>query len=412
MSNTLLIVLNLTVGGGYNYSGNGFYQFDLIQIASYSFSLLCCCLLSYYALFRPNDYLVISDDMHLKLHPKYLIDDIENETNDSEIIFKVNITGYKIKQIKNSSIIHYNINISINDSVITISRSLIDFEALDKSLREKFSPIESPNLKFPEFSITFLRNCNIDDRGQALCTYLNALCGAEFFFMTPDLLNFLHIEGNYRDLLTFKHSQNIEERLNSDSLPRAESSIFDYYRPRLNNLPSDDTIHPTKLSGWLINISIPSYRFDETSQMIDFYVKCEIPSLGFEKIKPFKFTDFANFHKTLKKVHSSYFFLQISSKYYSPQLKNKDKDAIESRRAQLEYYLIEIFNDPAYLCKEALDFIGCDAEVNEILELIPDCKYKITEKMSWEGEISEDSSHFIIYTTGIGKKTEKFLEKE
>ena len=74
--------------------------------------------------------------------------------------------------------------------------------------------------------------------------------------------------------------------------------------------------------------------------------------------------------------------------------------------------MIEIFNDPAYLCKEALDFIGCDAEVNEILELIPDCKYKITEKMSWEGEISEDSSHFIIYTTGIGKKTEKFLEKE
>lgn len=403
-TNLILLVLNI-IYNEYEYSGSDFFKFDLIQIISYVFIVVICALLTYYSVFRPNDFSVITNEMYQKLNKSsFSFDDRQNEANDSEINFRVNITGYKIKQVMNSSSIHYSINVQINESVRTISRSLVDFEFLDKSLREQFA-----GRGFPDFSIIALRNFNVDERGQALCSYLTALCNVDY--MTPDLLNFLQIEGNYRDILTYKYSQTINEPiLLNESYPRAESNIQLYhYKP--NHIPIEINLLSTHLQ-WIVRISIPSYRFEESTQAMDYYVKCEIPAIGFEKTRPYKFIDFSNLHKLMKKALQPTAMIQFPSKSFSLNKKG-DKEVSEALRSQLEYYLTVVFNDPAYICREALDFIGCDVDLDQMLSLVPDCTYRITEQIAWEGEISEDSTHFIAYNVGIGKKSEgNLLEKE
>ena len=204
--------------------------------------------------------------------------------------------------------------------------------------------------------------------------------------MTVELLDFLAIKGNYRDVLMFRHSQTIEEKLpNTEVLPRSESLANHYYTPKLSTFTMENNIFYSQCLQWIVQISIPSYRFEEISQSIDYYVKWEIPSLNLAKIKPFKFKEFASLHKTLKRVVHPANMIQFPSKNYIRNLKdkNKDKDSIELRRAQLEYYLLEIFNDPAFICKESLEFIGCDAEVDDVLRNVPDYFYRITD-ISWE----------------------------
>ena len=402
-TNIVLLGLNV-IFQEFEYEGDDFYQFYLIQIFSYVLIMISCCLLSYYAVFRPNDFSIINTEVYYLLEPTPRPPQDEvSETRDSEIKFKLSITGYKIKQVMNSSIIHYNINICINETARTISRSLMDFEFLDKSLREQFS-----GNNFPDFFISSLRNSNVDERGQVLCAYLSALCCPEF--MTPDLLNFLQIEDNYRDILTYKHMQAVKElSVTPESTPRSESTLQFYHHRPATIGPVETTIKASSHLQWIVKISIPSYRLEESTQSTDFYVKCEIPALGFEKIRPYKLVDFANLHKCMKKVLHPTNMIPFPSKNHS----FGKSDGMESQRSLLEYYLTEIYNDPAYICREALDFIGCDAELDEILSLIPDFTYKIVEEMCWEGGISEDSTHFISFPVGIGKRSEgALLEKE
>jgi hypothetical protein len=52
-----------------------------------------------------------------------------------------------------------------------------------------------------------------------------------------------------------------------------------------------------------------------------------------------------------------------------------------------------------------LDFIGCDADLSQILDLIPNTNFRIAEETTWESDISDDSSHYINYSITIGKTT-------
>ena len=399
--NSGLLLFNILTGN-YTYYGEVLYQFDLIQIISYSLSILLCLLLSFYSIFRPNDFSMVSADLFAKLkRSAMLFDDTDSGGLDEEIVLTASIAGYKSKEVQNSFFIKYNINITINEKKYCISRSLSDFEALDKALREKFPRVDFPNLKFPEFSVEILRKCNTEERGTILGKYLSFLCKDDF--MTPDLLNFLQIEGNYRDLLSYKYNLLLEERYpNSDSVPRAESKFFGYYSPNIT--PTEDIDYP-HIQGlmWLINVSIPSYRYDEQSKILDYYVKTEIQALGSEKFRAYKFSEFCDLHKTLKKVLSPGPLLPFPSKNYGQSFTQKDKLAIEARKIKLEIYLSQILNDPAYLCRESLDFFGCDANLHQILDLIPSNTYRITEEMTWEGDISDDSSHYILFCMYIGK---------
>ena len=108
-------------------------------------------------------------------------------------------------------------------------------------------------------------------------------------------------------------------------------------------------------------------------------------------------------HKTLKKALDPANIISFPSKNYGKSVKQKDKIAIESRKEKLESYLTTLLNDPAYLCKEILNFIECDADLTQIYSLFPAVTYRITEEMSWEGDISDDCTHYILYHANIAK---------
>ena len=400
ISNVTLLSMNM-YWKVYSYNKNTEIAYAFVQICLYGVSIVISIVLFSYAIFRPDDFTVIPHDMFFKLKRSSLVFDEGNESIEDNIQIKIRVGGYKIKPILNTSVIHYNFNIGINDTFYSISKSLIDFESLDKALRGKFPKDDFPNLKFPEFSMELLRKYETKERGDELCKYLNSICKPDF--MTPDLLNFLQIEGNYRDLLTYKHNLVIEERFqNNDSIPRAESSVFLYYNPASPSKYEHSSSCTNELQ-WLIKIEVPSYRFDETTQILDYYLRTSIPKLGIEKLRPYKYTDFCNIHKSLKKIAGN--SISFPSTNYGHSLKEKEKIATESRKSKLEYYFSQVFNDPAYLCKEVLDFIGCDADLSQILDLIPNTNFRIAEETTWESDISDDSSHYINYSITIGKTT-------
>ena len=217
----------------YSFHGSSLYEFDIIQIVIYSITIILNLILSFYSLFKPNDFAIISEDMYIKLRKSTLLfNDPGNESIEKVLLLTINISGYKIKNVMNTSTIHYNINICVNNLNYYVSRTLVDFYSLDRALRENFPKSDFPNLIFPEFSMDLLKKCTIEERAAMLGAYLQVLCSAEF--MTSDLLNFLQIEGDYRDSLAYKHNLIIEELLpNSEGLSRqrAESKILDYYNP-------------------------------------------------------------------------------------------------------------------------------------------------------------------------------------
>lgn len=406
VSNSILLLLNI-VFDKYDFNST-FYQFSLIQILSYCFIISCCALLSYCAVLKPDDFKPFETNMYEKLRKsRNSLTGIRAELSVNEIKFKVNITGYKIKQVSNSKIINYNIHVTLNETTHNIYRSLTDFEALDNSLREKFA--KSKFYAFPQFSMLELRGLDVDNRGKTLCTYLTSVCREEF--MSPDLLNFLQIEGNYRDLLTYKHDLILEEKIRSgESYSRTESVLADYYSPRPVVPQQIKKSTPAHLQ-WVVKVSIPTFNIDEMAQTVYYYIKAEIPALGFEKIRACTLKDFINLHKALKKALHPGCMIKFPDKEISQNA--KDESSIEANKCYLESYLIEILNDPAYICQEALDFICCDNDFNDVLELIPEFYYRITEEIGWEWEISEDSTHFMLYNVGIAKKTEEnSLEKE
>lgn len=401
INNIILLSFNLYTGI-YSFTGSELYQFDIIQIFAYCLSIIICLLLTFYSIFLPNDFTMITPDVYLKLKKSsILFDDTGNESTDEHINIKAGISGYKIKQVSATSIVHYKITVTLNILKYTISRSLFDFEELDKTLREKFPKSLYPNLNFPNFHVEHLRKVSPDERGVELNKYLTGVVCQDF--MTPDLLNFLQIEGNYRDILMLQHSQMAEERYNIHETPqRATSSTFSYYTQAISTGEVEKSGH-SQVYQWMIRLSFPSCRNDEYTGETDYYLHTTIESLGFEKLKPFKFKDFCDFHKNLKKSISPAVPIKFPSMNYTKSLKKNDKEAIEFRKTQLEYYFSQILNDPAYLTKDALEFIGCDGDVNQVLNLAYTPTYKLCHEVTWENDISDDSSTFIVYSMGISK---------
>ena len=348
----------------------------------------------------PNDFSIISPDLFKRLKKSSKIfEDTITEHNEEDIIIKTSIIGNKIKEVKGVRIISYTISVSHNSSSNQISRTLEDFEALDSSLRKKFPRSEYPNLAFPEFIIENIRKESIENRAKILQVYLSELCVQEF--MTSDLLNFLQIEGHTRDLLTFRNSTGIDEKINfSEEVIRSESSISPYFTP--NSLIQHlDLAKQADQIQWLVAVSIPSYRVEE--QTVEYFIKSVIKPLNFDKIQPRNYKEICEIHNTLKKLVNPAKILNFPSKNYSKSLKKKDKDAIEQRKKQVEYYFSCILNDPGYLSQELLEFIGCDFSPQDLYTLIPKFSYKLKEEAEWQDEIGDDSSHFISFSFTISR---------
>jgi hypothetical protein len=122
--------------------------------------------------------------------------------------------------------------------------------------------------------------------------------------------------------------------------------------------------------------------------------------------------DFSLLLTKLSKIFSpsSVFF---ESKSIPTSSKGQSEKTLEKLQKDLEHYLSEVLNDPAFLCREALDFIKCDAEVSDLLTLIPSFTYSIQDNATWETILIEDHSHVTLYSIWISQKnSQDSIEKE
>jgi hypothetical protein len=401
LSNSLLLAFNL-VFEMYDFSKKSMFQFDLIQIAAYVLTILLCILLTFYAVFLPNDFSMISPDLYTKLKKSTYLDETKSESQQG-IKIKTSIIGYKVKEVKNARIVYFTIFVNHSSQSFNISRTLADFEALDLALRQKFSKIEFPNLSFPDFSAEDLRKVAAETRVVILNSYLSELCVQEF--ITPDLLNFLQIEGHARDLIEYRNSIGLEEKLAlTEEVIRSESSISPYFNPsKIMTAPEENKQHHNFQS--IISVSIPTCRVEE-SESIEYFIKTKVISLNIKKIKPSKYKEICEIHKNIRKSVSPAKVHHFPSRNYSKSLKKNDKEADEQRKKQVEYYFSVLLNDPAYICEEILEFFGFGFSPSDLYPGIPRFSYRLLEGGEWQGELSDDSSHFISFSFMISKSRE------
>ena len=395
LSYTIILILNLMTGS-YEFSGGEFFRFSLIQITCYSVSVTFCIFLTYFAIFRPNDFAVLNTDVYYKLDPRNFLNE-DSLRMSEEGVFKISCTGYKTKVVNNTAITHFKFSIKVNGTVHVISKAFQDFETLDKALK---SGPYSFGEGLPDLNYGKILSLNVQERGAELGRYLNQVCIIEF--MSEFLLDFLNIEGTLKDNLLNKHLELHDQGFQPDLNSRSESVCLDYFTPRLDPGAVDSIFTNSSSIQWITKIKVlrPS---PDISNDVDFCIKCKIPKLSFRKTIGYKLQDFSTLHKTLSKVFSpaSLYFI---NKSFPSKLNSSDQSLTEKIRLELEHYLLEILNDPAFICKEILEFIKCDADTQQLLELIPNIKYLITDQASWENTISEDSSHITLYRLRICQK--------
>ena len=404
-SHIVILVLN-TSYDHYEYSGKEFYTFTLIQIASHALSVLFCLILSYFSLFRPNDFTVLTSDIYINLHSRASNTEDSIRDPDSEISLKITFLGFKTKLSDiGTSVPYYKFRIKLNNTQKTISRTLQDFEILHNSfLNSSFNLVDL----LPHFESSDLIKFEIQERGLELCSYLNSLCKVEF--MSGELLTFLMIDEGEKDLLTRRFLEFHEERNESHPVPRSQSICLDYFSHRLDPGATDSVFVNSTSLQWLVSVKV--LRPDrEVSKDVDFLLWCEIPQAGFKKTVGYRLAEFSRFLKTVSKV------LAPASIYFNSNIPRNVKSLSESSifklQSDLEHYMIELLNDPAFLCKEALEFIKCDLEVSDLLTHLPSFQYQIKETATWENLITEEHSHVTMYRIWINQRNlQDLVEKE
>ena len=286
-SHIVILVLNTTYDH-YEYSGKEFYTFTLVQIVTHALSVLFTLILSYFSLFRPNDFTVLTSDIYINLHSRTSNTDDSIRDLDSEISVKINFLGFKTKLSgSGNSVSYYKFRIKLNSSQKTISRTLQDFEILHNSFRNsKFNLINS----IPQFESSDFMKLDIQERGLELCKFLNSLCKVEF--MSAELLSFLMIEEGDKEALTRRFLEFHEERNESNQVPRSQSICLDYFTHRLDPGATDSVFVNSTSLQWLVSVKL--MRPDrEVSKDVDFLLWCEIPAAGFKRTTAYNLIEFS-----------------------------------------------------------------------------------------------------------------------
>lgn len=389
-SNSGLLALNIFSNNliVYNRPISNYY---LTQTIIYSFSIFTCLVLSFYAIFHPNDFIVVKREKNEEFIPK------EISVNEEGHLIKVSMAGFKIKDQGN---INYDIIVSVNGVTHKVSRTYPEFDKLHKELLISYST--DPECRLPELPSFLQRNLTLEMKTSALGEYLKELCQQSCFI--SELLDFLKIEGKVKESIL----QNLHRPFETcnDTFPRSESALLGYFDPKPLVNDALTLSIPAYHLNWMIDIHIPTWN--QTESHVEYFIKSEIRLFSFENITVSRYSEIYALHKHLKKQHIP--IPHFPSKIFHQSL---DIRSIEIRRSQLEEYLGALFNDPAYLTQYLLKFINCDVDISRILKLIPICSFKseLILPISWEGEIASDSTHYITYhmrffKSGAGKEQE------
>jgi PX domain len=380
LSNVTLLVLNV-IKSDFIIPDTAISDYYLIQTVIYSLSIASNLFLTYYALFRPEDFIVSSQQ-----YKKSLVVDIKQLENEGTRIF-VSMVGYKIKEHNGSKSCYYEIIVSVNGITHKVSRTYAEFDSLHRAFF-KFASVEmSQAVDIPELPNFLQQKLTSEEKTAALGEYLNTICSQNYF--TVELLEFLNIQGDTKENI-LKNLSKSNYLKSTESVLQSDSVVLLYYQPK--NLLKEtltETI-PSYHLNWMINIQIPSWKQSESH--IEYFIKSEIRVLSFESITISRFSEIFALHKLLKKFYIP--VPEFPDKFIKQNLNTK---AVEARKNKLEMYLGRIFNDPAFLSAYSLNFISCDIDINKILRLVPASTYHLLLPICWEEELNSDSTNYVIY---------------
>ena len=381
-SNITILVINI-IDDNYLDINQQITEYYEGQTILYSFAIFFDLVLSIYAFFKPDDFI-----FNLRDNNKKFITPSE-ETNEKKIL--VSMSGYKIKEINNNKVIYYDIIVFANGSTHKVSRTYNEFDEVNKAILNGMNSDLQPNIILPELPNFYQKNLSLEEKTAALGDYLNSFCAQSYFSL--DLLEFLKIEGTFKESV-IKNFQKLFDIGAYDTLPRSESALFGYYSSKQQYKETLILSIPAYHLNWMIDIHIPNWK--NAGTYIEYTIKSEIRVLSFESILTTRFSEIFNLHKQLKKKNIPTPAFPQKYLYHKP--KNLEAHLIEIRRAQLEEYLGNIFNDPAYLSESSLKFINCNIKISEILRLIPNnSSYELIIPITWEEELGGDLTPFIKY---------------
>ena len=213
-SHIVILILNTTIDH-YDYSGREFYTFTLIQITCHALSVVFCLILSYFSVFRPNDFTKTNKINDISLHVPFK--PIEDSMKINEELFKVNFIDCKTKRNEtNSSVSYYKFHVKVSSSESIITKTVQDFMVLNQALESAGLVLSGP--------LPGLVLVNFEEQGKELCRYLKALCRIEC--MTPELLQFLSVKGSEKEALSRMFSEIHKERGKFEPLQRSGSSLM------------------------------------------------------------------------------------------------------------------------------------------------------------------------------------------
>ena len=213
-------------------------EFYMIQSIIYSFEIFANFVLTYYAIFNPNDFVVKGKG----IKQPFPIDRPNNEIIENSV--GILMTGYKRKE----QIIYYDIIVSINGLTHKVSHTYPEFDDLHNAIIHACNTEGLPPIKTPEFPNFRMKKITLEEKTAALGEYLKNICNEKLFI--SDLLDFLNIQGKIRESI-LKYTQKIHETVRTESIHRSESAIISYF-----NTESKSCINEN------LTLSVPAYHLN------------------------------------------------------------------------------------------------------------------------------------------------------
>jgi PX domain len=375
-------------------------------IVAYSVQIICCMILTVYAIRRPNEFLKIGEDNYYFI-TKSVKKTLTNQLIDDLCQYpKISINSYKIKQECSKPVIYFNIMSSIKSQFFSAKRSLQEFETLNQQILDKFPLRDYPNLCIPPYPK--MNAMAVEDRMKALEEYLNHLASSDF--MIFEYLDFLKIKEPLRTEL-MSCNEDLVRKNSCFEIPesRSTSILEKYYNPKTYESELTDNMNEIYLQKYVyITIS----KWIEIGAHIEYIVDWNIPYLELNGSVQKRYNEFLDFHKSLSKIVSPAKLPSFPRKSYLRRLQKIDEKALSTRKVQLQNYLSHILNDTAFLCNEVLEFLNIPTSIEKIWSFEhPVVEIKLIAPISCYPEI-DDSSHYLKYPMKFCKFFNKIKQYE
>eukprot|EP00359_Climacostomum_virens_P003876 CAMPEP_0204900454 /NCGR_PEP_ID=MMETSP1397-20131031/2481_1 /ASSEMBLY_ACC=CAM_ASM_000891 /TAXON_ID=49980 /ORGANISM="Climacostomum Climacostomum virens, Strain Stock W-24" /LENGTH=469 /DNA_ID=CAMNT_0052068605 /DNA_START=396 /DNA_END=1805 /DNA_ORIENTATION=+ len=346
---------------------------ELVQLALYIVNAIVGGILTYILITRPDDFFKLNNVYvsFNKLPADFRSDSVVLEIDSSKFL-NVDICDFKTKLgLEQVPVVYYNITVKTSTSIHTVKRTYADFLELNNSLTKVFHWVSLPDL--PKFDSA---RDPITYRMKELTNYLDAVCLPEVICV--ELLDFLGLDEPQRSQLSDLCKQLLSRRA---SITRVNEIIDCTETPTNDSCADISSLFKILIDQW-----------EDFDSHVKYTITWVAPGFNTSGVVKYRYNDLHNMHHALKSLLHPGKLPHFPPKNIFALVDN----SIYQRALELQTYLSTVANDPAYLCREFLDFLGCELPVDALLRRLTYNKVRLVEMM-WESIEAEDNEIHILY---------------